>query len=272
MTVALLDGDIIAYRAAAVLTENTWDATAPKLPLTEDEAIRTALLTAENWREAVSASSAFILLTGRLNFRKTVLPSYKANRSGKPPPETLSAVKAALLALPNARLVEGLEADDLIGIMMTNGRHKDPVAVSVDKDMRTIPGNHYNPVKEEHHVSSQGTADYLWLMQTIMGDRVDGYTGIPGVGPKGAEKVLGLIQHGPVGTLWSRVEAAFQAEGLTPADALQQARVARILRSDDYDKTTQEVLLWHPTAPTRLPLRGLTAPTPAPSASAPPPA
>ena len=36
------------------------------------------------------------------------------------------------------------------------------------------------------------------------------------------------------------------AAGFTKDDAIQQARLARILRWEDWDKDKGEVILWHP--------------------------
>lgn len=274
MTTALLDGDIIAYRAASVLGQNGWDPEGPKAPLSEGEAIATAHLTVANWSDAVKATKTIICLTGSLNFRKNILSTYKAHRKAKEPPETLAAVKASLLELPHAHLEPGLEADDLIGIMMTNGRHKNPVAVSVDKDMKTIPGRHYNPVTGGWWTSSVAHADYLWLTQTLTGDATDGYTGIPKCGPKGALAILGDPSgSNNLPTMWANVLTAFRAKGLTEEFALQQARVARILRHSDFNSQTKEVLLWHPTTPQPYRLSSLAAwlpPAPAPAGASPP--
>ena len=38
----------------------------------------------------------------------------------------------------------------------------------------------------------------------------------------------------------------FKKAGLTEDDALVQARVARILRAEDFNFETQEVILWNP--------------------------
>ncbi|MCV6621022.1 MAG: hypothetical protein OIF51_04640 [Cellvibrionaceae bacterium] len=39
---------------------------------------------------------------------------------------------------------------------------------------------------------------------------------------------------------------AFSSVGLTETEAIQQARVARVLRSEDYDLETKTVRLWTP--------------------------
>ena len=49
--------------------------------------------------------------------------------------------------------------------------------------------------------------------------------------------------------LWAVVLAAYEKAGLTEADALAQARVARILRASDYDFKQKKVKLWNPPKP-----------------------
>lgn len=145
--------------------------------------------------------------------------------------------------------LHGLEADDLLGILATTPpKYDDAIVVSLDKDLRTIPGRHLNPGKEtEPVVVTELEADHSWLMQTLTGDTSDGYVGIPGVGPKKALKIL--MNTSSLAAKWRRVVEAFRADKLTEADALTQARVARILRRSDYDKDSKSVLLWHPTTP-----------------------
>jgi len=45
--------------------------------------------------------------------------------------------------------------------------------------------------------------------------------------------------------MWPVVVAAFEKQGLTEDDALVQARLARILRPNDYDG--ESITLWQPT-------------------------
>ena len=265
MPVALIDGDIIAYRASSVLCPDPWNPDAPKVPLSEFWAIKTALSMVASWQEMAECERSVVCLTGARNFRNRVLPSYKMNRVPTERPATLAAVKAALAQIPDAQLVEGLEADDLMGIMMTNGRCPGAVCVTIDKDLRTIPGNHLNPVTTQAiEVVTEAEGNMKWLTQTLTGDKVDGYDGCPGIGPKKAETIL-LGTHGVVSAAWPLVVKAFgevstnrlALKGLGPLtehDALVQARVARILRAEDYDKNTKEVILWHPTAPVRIPV------------------
>ena len=46
--------------------------------------------------------------------------------------------------------------------------------------------------------------------------------------------------------LWGIVSAAYDKAGLTEADALQQARLVRILRWSDWDSEKKVPILWCP--------------------------
>ena len=91
---------------------------------------------------------------------------------------------------------------------------------------------------------SETEADWWHMYQTLCGDTTDGYAGLPGCGPKKAEKVIGTVDE-PAPD-WAAVAAAFTAKSLSEEDALVQARVARICRASDYDFKNKEVILWTP--------------------------
>jgi DNA polymerase-1 len=138
----------------------------------------------------------------------------------------------------------GIEADDVLGIFAT--RDSNTVLCSEDKDMKTIPCTLWQQGKVKK--ISVDEADYWFLYQTLVGDTADGYPGLPGTGPKKAEKIL----KGSEGTKfvralgWSRVVDAYQRRGYTEADAIKQARLARILRSEDWDAEKKQPILWSP--------------------------
>ncbi|MDB5317112.1 MAG: hypothetical protein JWO24_2956 [Rhodospirillales bacterium] len=261
--VALLDGDIIAYTAASICQVTEGLHGPLEVPTFNEADVRFAVRRmVDEWCDKAGAGERVVLLTGRMNFRKIVAPSYKMNRVGAAKPVALGYARGLLLEQYGARIVEGLEADDLLGLMLTgsmsDGRG---VVVSVDKDLRTVPGLHLNPRKDEKPVEvTLHQADFLWMTQTLTGDPVDGYGGAKGVGPVGASRTLGGVVG--VSGLWASARAAFQSVGMTHDDALQQARLARILRTGDYDKETKEVLLWHPTTPVRLALPTATPSSP----------
>jgi DNA polymerase-1 len=78
------------------------------------------------------------------------------------------------------------------------------------------------------------------MIQTLTGDRVDGYPGCPGMGPQRAAKLL-LDAKTPA-EAWERVLKAYEKAGQTAEVALVQARIAKILLHNDWDGKT--VRLW----------------------------
>lgn len=186
-------------------------------------------------------------------WRKKVLPSYKENRKAQPKPILLKPLRDYCHEQYTTFQRPGLEADDVLGILLTAVKPPPPVEgerilCSIDKDMQTLPGLHFNWQKDaEVRVVTVAEADRFHMVQTLTGDTVDGYKGLPGCGPKKAVKVLSEEQWPGQQSLWVRVLAAYEKAGLSEADTLIQARVARICRASDYDFKKKEVILWNPT-------------------------
>lgn len=183
-------------------------------------------------------------------FRRDVLPSYKSNRRDKVRPSALRALKDHLLEQHAAVVRPGLEADDIMGIKATDpNRNFEPVIVTIDKDLRQIPGIYYNPFphKKERveEIISPADAGEWWMYQTLIGDECDGYKGCPGIGPKKAALILNGCTGNRIQDFWPAVVFEFKRKGLTEADALVQARVSRILRHGEWSPKTG-VRLWSP--------------------------
>lgn len=266
-TILLLDADIIAFKLSATAQRSY------KFPGLESPAVAAdefetlpARIDAEVASLAAKTKAAYVIVCLSCptvdNWRMAVLPSYKGNRSYEGRPEHLQAVKDYMEKTYPSYRRDGLEADDIMGILSTmkglpgnflaEHPHFDAkarkVIVSEDKDMKTIPGWLFNPAKDKAPwLVSESEADYWHLYQTLVGDTTDGYKGCPGVGPVKAEAVLmdACEPKHPV-EMWARVLDLFQAKGLTEEDALIQARVARICRASDYDFKKKEVILWTP--------------------------
>jgi 5'-3' exonuclease len=254
--IALLDGDIIAYQAASVAhKEIDWGDGDGPVPASDlPGALETAFKLVEDWTRLAGCKQTLVCFSSRVgaNFRKVLDPSYKAGRGDKPPLywEVVDAIEKRF----DFQRIEGIEADDVMGILGTSNRLSDTVVVSLDKDMATIPARVFNPAKDRRPRQIQtAAADYTWMTQTLTGDPSDGYKGCPKVGPVGAAKIL--AESGPqLGAMWSAVVAAFAAKDLTEDDALLQARLARILRRADYDREKGTIALWHLTTPEPLSL------------------
>ena len=125
---------------------------------------------------------------------------------------------------------------------MTNGSYQDPIMVTADKDMRTVPGKLLRMDKME--INDVGDANRNWMTQALVGDTSDNYPGLKGIGPVKAEKLL--AEHHTLPAMWNAVVEAYRKGGETFGAALLNARMARILRYGDYDFTAATVELWDP--------------------------
>jgi len=242
MTVALLDGDIIAYQAAVYGEEEDYFGDgAPTLD--RQKAFESTATQVARWTKEADAKSAVVVFSGTDNFRYEILPTYKHNRKAEKPAlyaEVVAHMEANFKFLRKNRL----EADDTMGILGTSDP-KRYVVVSIDKDMRTLPCRVLIPGKMPiPKLFKQVEADHYWMTQTLTGDTTDGYSGCPGIGPVKAARIL--EGHLKLDGMWAAVVAAYKEKGLEENDALVQARVARILRTADFDRTTREILLWTP--------------------------
>jgi DNA polymerase-1 len=259
MTLALLDADIIAFQAAAADQKTIDWGDGESVHFDLPSAVEFAKRTVAEWTSKAGCKDQVLCFSSKTNFRKSILPTYKANRKSEKPIVYWELV-AALEAEFRSHRIEGLEADDTMGIMATSDKFSQSVIVSLDKDMQTLPARIFNPNKDvrPRQIRPQ-VADHYWMTQTLTGDTTDGYSGCPKVGPVNAEKILGSVGF-RLDDMWSAVVEAFEAKGLAEDDALVQARVARILRRSDYNKQDGTIELWHPTRPTTLCLTRLTTP------------
>ena len=230
----LIDADFIVYKCcAAAEDEIDWG----------DDVITVVSKFSEAYaaveREIVKIRSEFMLAEPVLffsdskNFRKKIYPDYKGHRNRKKP----CGYKRVITELAKEyRLIRRpeLEADDAMGIYAT--KHPGNIIVSPDKDMRQIPGKLYN-MDEVIDITPEDGMQWHYI-QTLAGDQTDGYSGVPGVGIKRA--VALFEEHG---YKWSTVVKAFEDKGLTEEDALMNARLAKILTTNEYDG---RVIYWSP--------------------------
>tara|TARA_B100001996_G_scaffold201803_1_gene154505 strand:+ start:12587 stop:13333 length:747 start_codon:yes stop_codon:yes gene_type:complete len=245
MRTLLIDGDILIYKIA---TQN-------EIPthwgdglwtLHSDEKLCKAELDTqlEQLKENLEAEKFIIALTDKNNFRKDILPSYKDNRKSKRKPMMLPVLRQYCIDNYSAVIMEGLEADDVLGILATTPNNNDErIVVSIDKDLLQIPSKISRDGKTFDEIS-EDEANYWHMMQTLCGDATDGYSGCPKVGVKTAQKILGDNINVPLLDLWQRVLAAYAKVGYSTDEALQQARVAKILRYNDYDYESGGIKLW----------------------------
>jgi len=244
MTTYLIDADIVAFKAAAATEQAVdWGDGFWTLHgyLSDAEAY------IENYfadlTEKLGKGDLVLYLSDKDNWRRDILPSYKANRTGTRKPLLLPVICEWMQKRYIARSVPMLEADDLLGIKAT--KEKGCVIVSEDKDLKTIPATVFNPAKDaEPHIITEQEADYNFMFQTLTGDKTDNYSGCPSVGPKTAEKLLSGTET--LKDMWAAVTKAYSKQKLSTEVALQQAQVARICRASDFNFKTKKVIPWTP--------------------------
>jgi DNA polymerase-1 len=248
--IALIDGDIFCYQqAAAAEVPTDWGNDFWTLHADAAEAHASLDAALQDVLKELDASEMIVAFTHPENFRKAILPSYKENRKSVRKPMILNELKKHVADNYETFLRPGLEGDDVLGILSTSigiiPGNPEKIIVSIDKDFKGVPGKLFDPKAPEKGIQeiSEQEADWWHMYQTLCGDSTDGYSGCPGCGPKTAERVLderaGL-------SMWDAVVRAFRKAKLGEQEALVQARVARILRAEDYDFKAKKPILWTP--------------------------
>lgn len=278
----LIDGDVVAYRAASRVQKVEQDGDGYVRPfayLPEGEASVDSIIM--DLMDGLGASHMRVVLSDpEANWRHNIMPTYKRQRTADEAlltrPLLLGRLKEYLRVKYGAFSWPGLEADDTLGILMTSETPTYArVLVGRDKDFRSIPGRQHTigdtlPDGSPRVVDvTPWEADRFHMVQTLAGDRVDGYPGCPGIGMERAWRIIkdpqvlvpkpGVVTRGPrkgteitkwvaepTGDYWACIVSHYAKEGQTEADALTTARVARILRAEDYDAENDRIVLWTP--------------------------
>lgn len=271
-TIALLDGDIFAFEiAASSEVVVNWGDGIWSLHSEEGPAISKLDSRIKQVADQVGADEIIVALSDdTANWRKDVLPTYKDNRAGQRKPLLLKFLKEYIAQEYTTYIRPRLEADDVLGILSTWPKLKGrKVICTKDKDLATIPGHFFDMNTEEEREVSVEEADRFHLIQSLAGDPTDNYTGCPGIGLTTAAKIVDepfgweqyehefksgkrkgetewRWQKTEVTSVWEGIVSHFHKAGLGEQEALTQARVARICRSNDYDMKAREVRLWQP--------------------------
>lgn len=169
MTVAIVDGDIVAYRTAASAEK-------------DDQSI--ALIRATRLMQDIvsdtGADEIKLFLSGSSNFRYDLYPEYKANRRDVKRPQHLQAVREFLVVKWGAEVTDGYEADDAIGVQMGMEGPEKGICCSIDKDLKQLSGTHYNFVTKEFDDVDVLGGWRNFYSQLILGDKADNIPGFDG--------------------------------------------------------------------------------------------
>lgn len=237
-----IDGDIVAYQQSFLAEQSTdWGNDFWTLHADVREAQKRTDVFISDLKSSLNSDSIIIAVSHSKNFRKEILPSYKEHRKKMRKPVALNAVREHLVHTYKAISFPNIEADDVLSILSTENNG---IIASIDKDFKSVPSKYYNWNKPEDGVVSvsEAEANKAFMTQALTGDIADNYSGCPGIGEKKAEKLLDGL--GTIEEMWEVVKKAFEKAGFGVEEALVQARLARILRVGEYNKTTGEVKLW----------------------------
>lgn len=128
-------------------------------------------------------------------FRNSVCfeKKYKGNREGRDDPRFYEGKIEDMYRLVEyvkknnvSLLFSDLEADDILSCLQDERTY----IVSKDKDLKQVPGYHYDFDSNQTYEITQDHALYNLSIQLLTGDTTDNIPGLPQVGPKKAEKLL----------------------------------------------------------------------------------
>lgn len=245
MRVALIDGDMVVHRCAVVVDTPLERVSAGLYRFDEEFAIQNTKSQIQGIAQATDCDTIVVAFSSSDNYRMGVDPNYKGHRKNRKP-IVLAAVREAITEWSDVSTIvkAGLEADDVLGILHTGKLVGKSVICSGDKDLLTIPGTHYNPWQEYFGgvvEVGEAEAERRFYHQTICGDRVDGYTGAPGWGDIKTGRLLQDAEE--PSDLWQLTLSAFDGD---EEAAIQNARLARILRDGEFNYETGKPILWQP--------------------------
>jgi 5'-3' exonuclease len=214
MTIALIDGDVLAYQACkprwmkkAKADKNGQyvahlDENGKKIPLewTREE---DAEYLEESWNnfekdlnilvEKLYCDDYLMAVKGEGNYRHFIYPSYKLQRTeGNELARFVPAIRRLAVMHGYAIQADGREADDYLRIWARECREADVdyILCTIDKDLKCIPGRYFNMKKETLEDIDEFAAKQFYYAQILSGDTTDNIPGIPGIGEKKAIKLL----------------------------------------------------------------------------------
>jgi len=214
---ALVDADILVYRFGFA---------------SEGDPAEFALARLSEFLDNLSSSDGIDevwgYLTGKGNFRNeiAVTAPYKGNRI-LVKPYHYQLLREYMERAWGFEVIEGMEADDAIGIESYRNEPDETLIVSIDKDLNMIRGHHYNFVKEERYYVTEEEAIRNFYLQILTGDKVDNIIGLAGIGPVKSKKLLVDCNNE-----LEMYEAVLKAYDGDEARVLENARLLWILREE----------------------------------------
>lgn len=185
MTV-LIDGDSIAYKAAACAHEDSL----PFLYRQIDAEIAEILL-------ACNTTNYELWIEDPINkdiFRNQIATSkpYKGHRKNANRPVYLLEAKNYMVKFWNARITSRYESEDMVICRAYQIGRENVIIAAIDKDLLMHPLKFYNYRTKTHSTISPEQGQINLWRQVCTGDSCDNIPGIPGVGVKRAARVSNM--------------------------------------------------------------------------------
>lgn len=139
-------------------------------------------------------SQVYIFVGSKGNFRRTLFPEYKANRTSYP--IILRELSNQVAEMYDGFVSYGVESDDSVASSwkyFSDLYGRDNVVIaSIDKDLKQIPClffDYYYTRMEVFNISEK-EAFLNFFKQMLIGDSSDNVKGVKGIGKVGAERIL----------------------------------------------------------------------------------
>lgn len=170
-----------------------------------------------------------LYISGDNNFRNLLYDQYKANRT-RPKPVHLQDVRDYSIKHLGAKVVDGMEADDALTIRAGELEKSGEgwVIVSADKDLRTFPGEHYDPRKGDYAVVDPTEAAFNFYSQVLTGDTADNIPGLHRVGTATAAKLLEDCCEPE--EMWEICKREYALRDIPEKDLIRNAQLLHMLR------------------------------------------
>jgi DNA polymerase-1 len=242
--VMIVDGDLVIYKIASSLEEpidwgnDIWT-------LHSDLSVGKQLFkqNMEHYKQYTKSKEIIVAFSDKKNYRKQLDTEYKSYRKKIRKPVCYQPLRKWVEQNYNFYCLPNLEGDDVIGILATQHYNTNNVIISGDKDMRTIPSWHCFIGDDQLEFVDENKANYNFCLQVLTGDSADGYKGCVGVGAVKANRVL--HNKKTIDEMWNAVIEEYERNNQSFEDAYHQAKLARILRKDEYDFATNQPKLWN---------------------------
>lgn len=149
----------------------------------------------------------YFITYGKNSIRRRLVSDYKKTRRKQPQDKWVNKVRSYLIKSDFAFVHDEWEADDLIHDRALELGQNGCIVISIDKDLKQIPGIHFDfyrkPSKEVDQwgqriqndmkglkLVTESEAAYNFWYQMLVGDGSDNVKGVKGIGPSKATKLL----------------------------------------------------------------------------------